>query len=195
MGAHPPNMFIYTRIKQVSLIAMATGLLWLAGTQTTPALTEQPLELPQAYLVKAFALMEAEQWEEAIAVYRQARSLAPYDGNIYVNLGYIYLHQHKYHLALLTAVRGVELAPHLPAAWTNLGIALYHKERLPEAIQAYEKALLLAPNDINLQQALDFLRQEWQETNPPSESEDSPPEQLARPQRAITVPFMASNVS
>lgn len=188
-------MPMYTRIKQVSIIALATGLLCVAGAQASWALTDLPLELPQSYLVKAFALMEAEQWEEAIAVYRQARSLAPYDGHIYVNLGYIYLHQHKYHLALLTAVRGVELAPHLPAAWTNLGIALYHKERLPEAIQAYEKALRLAPGDVSLQQALDFLRKEWQETKPPSETEDAPPEQLARPQRPITVPFMASNVS
>ncbi len=55
--------------------------------------------------------------------------------------------------------RATEIDPSYPAAWNNLGIAYEQKGMFDEALEAYEEALDLAPNDINIQQNYDLFRE------------------------------------
>lgn len=144
---------------------------WAAGEQAAGG-SQTPLQ-------KAFHLLEAGQWDAAIDAYRQARQINPYDAQIYINLSYIYLCQQKHHLALLSAVRAVDLAPNRADAWINLGIALYRQKRLRDAILAYERALELAPNDAGIEQSLRFLQDELLRSRQPQELPEVSPAELA----------------
>lgn len=55
--------------------------------------------------------------------------------------------------------RATEIDPTYPAAWNNLGIAYEQKGMFEEALEAYEEALDLAPDDINIQQNYDLFRE------------------------------------
>ena len=55
--------------------------------------------------------------------------------------------------------RATEIDPTYPAAWNNLGIAYEQKGMFDEALEAYEEALDLAPNDLNIQQNYDLFRE------------------------------------
>ena len=53
--------------------------------------------------------------------------------------------------------RATELDPTYSAAWNNLGIAYEQKGLFADALDAYEEALDLSPDDINIQQNYDLF--------------------------------------
>ena len=53
--------------------------------------------------------------------------------------------------------RATEIDPTYSAAWNNLGIAYEQKGLFDDALDAYEEALDLSPNDINIQQNYDLF--------------------------------------
>lgn len=53
--------------------------------------------------------------------------------------------------------RATELDPTYSAAWNNLGIAYEQKGLFDDALDAYEEALDLSPDDINIQQNYDLF--------------------------------------
>ena len=55
--------------------------------------------------------------------------------------------------------RATEIDPTYAAAWNNLGIAYEQNGRFEEALDAYETALDLEPNNVNIQQNYDLFRE------------------------------------
>lgn len=55
--------------------------------------------------------------------------------------------------------RATEIDPTYAAAWNNLGIAYEQNGRFEEALDAYETALDLEPNNLNIQQNYDLFRE------------------------------------
>ena len=55
--------------------------------------------------------------------------------------------------------RATEIDPTYAAAWNNLGIAYEQKGMFNEALEAYETALDLDPENINIQQNYDLFRE------------------------------------
>ena len=55
--------------------------------------------------------------------------------------------------------RATEIDPIYAAAWNNLGIAYEQNGRFEEALDAYEIALDLEPNNVNIQQNYDLFRE------------------------------------
>ena len=55
--------------------------------------------------------------------------------------------------------RAVEIDPTYAAAWNNLGIAYEQKGMFDEALEAYETALDLEPDNLNIQQNYDLFRE------------------------------------
>ena len=55
--------------------------------------------------------------------------------------------------------RAVEIDRTYAAAWNNLGIAYEQQGRFEEALEAYENALDLEPDNLNIQQNYDLFRE------------------------------------
>ena len=53
--------------------------------------------------------------------------------------------------------RATEIDPTYSAAWNNLGIAYEQKGLFDDALDAYEEAIDLSPDDINIQQNYDLF--------------------------------------
>ena len=56
-------------------------------------------------------------------------------------------------------LRAAEIDPTYAAAWNNLGIAYEQKGMFDEALEAYETALDLEPDNLNIQQNYDLFRE------------------------------------
>ena len=55
--------------------------------------------------------------------------------------------------------RASQIDPTYAAAWNNLGIAYEQEGMFEEALEAYDEALDLLPDDINIQQNYDLFRE------------------------------------
>ena len=61
--------------------------------------------------------------------------------------------------ALYRWERATQIDPSYAEAWNNLGVAYEHYGEFGKAREAYEKALDLAPTDVNIQQNYDLFRE------------------------------------
>ena len=61
--------------------------------------------------------------------------------------------------------KAVELDPTYAAAWNNLGIAYEHQGKFDQARKAYEKALLIDPNNNYIRQNYELFREIYDRQN------------------------------
>jgi serine/threonine-protein kinase len=101
---------------------------------------------PSHWLDYSKALEKTGEKKAAVAAYRESLKLIrQYDSMDYYNLG-CYRAAHRDFVGAEAAYRkAIELKPHYAQAHCNLGIALYAKGRLDEAIACYRKAIALDP--------------------------------------------------
>lgn len=86
------------------------------------------------------------RWDEAVASYEKALSLAPDFSPAYVNLGNVLNVQGKPNQAIACYRKALVIDPDLLEAHYNLADILRDQTRLNEAIPCYERALALRPN-------------------------------------------------
>jgi tetratricopeptide (TPR) repeat protein len=94
---------------------------------------------------RAGILMARRSWDEAIAAYRQAVSLAPSDATLYNRLGIACQRAGDLPCAAASYEKATRLDPKYAEAWNNRGALEHTKGRHKKAIQDYEKAIELKP--------------------------------------------------
>jgi Tfp pilus assembly protein PilF len=88
------------------------------------------------------------QYEKALAHYRQTIRLSPAFPNPYINIGNVYHKMKKYEEAERWMKRAIELDPKSALATYNLGNILREAGKTREAIETYQRALQLNPRYI-----------------------------------------------
>ena len=83
----------------------------------------------------------------AIACLKRALYLDPLEWTIAYNLGLLHLHTSQYASAFHYLTASINLRPTYAGAYTHLGIALLCLEDFDNAISAFERGLVLDPND------------------------------------------------
>ena len=92
-------------------------------------------------------LADQGRYEEALAVYEQAISLAPQDARNWYSKGVALGRLGRYEEALAAYEQAISLAPHDADNWRGKGASLWYLGRYEEALAAYEQAIRLAPQD------------------------------------------------
>jgi tetratricopeptide (TPR) repeat protein len=113
---------------------------------------------------------EAEQWDLAVAAYRQSLLIGGSNAATVFNLANVLSAWGKNEAALERYCQAVEMEPGYAKAWNNLGGVLMELDQLDQAISAYRKAIELghADSHYNLASLLeqidrpDEARSHWQ---------------------------------
>lgn len=93
-------------------------------------------------------LVEAGRFEEALAECKAGLELAPFDLEINMYLGWLYLHARRVEEAIRQFQKTLELGPYFYRARVLLGMAYGQSGQFPAAIEEYEKAALLSYTSI-----------------------------------------------
>jgi tetratricopeptide (TPR) repeat protein len=92
---------------------------------------------------------EAEQWDLAVAAYRQALLIGGANAATVFNLANALSAWGKNEAALERFCQAVEMEPGYAKAWNNLGGVLMELDQFDQAICAYQKAIELGHTDSN----------------------------------------------
>jgi tetratricopeptide (TPR) repeat protein len=90
---------------------------------------------------------EAEQWDSAVAAYRQALLIGGANAATVFNLANALSAWGKNEAALERFCQAVEMEPGYAKAWNNLGGVLMELDQFDQAISAYQKAIELGHTD------------------------------------------------
>jgi protein O-mannosyl-transferase len=126
--------------------------------QTAIALTSDPGLLAQTYANLGAAHRALAENEQAHQDFEQSLRLNPGQYNAWLGEGLLARGQGHADEAISDINRSLELQP-TAQGYFELGRTLAQAGRKPEALDAYEQALKLAPNYTDAQQAADALRQ------------------------------------
>lgn len=103
------------------------------------ATAETHYELGSLYLDKKMFAQASGEFQRAL---KGKGNLPPQNAALIYNaLGYAYVGQEQYDLAIRQYREAVKLNPSYPVAWNNLGFAYEKKQLVPQALEAYEEAL------------------------------------------------------
>ncbi|MCS6863126.1 MAG: tetratricopeptide repeat protein [Abditibacteriales bacterium] len=97
----------------------------------------------------AAANMDANDDAAAAELLRSASVRAPNSPEVLAQQAHLQLKHGRFADALRTARRAVEFGRHLPEAWQALGRACAAEKQADEAFRAFERALRLAPDDVD----------------------------------------------
>ena len=129
------------------------------------------------------ALFEKGEYEAALRRYLEAQQEGRARPELHFNAGDALYKQEKYAEAMQEMGRAADgTHPDMSAAaHYNLGNALFRQEKFQEAVGAYKKSLELKPDDIdakiNLELALEKLKQNQQNQNQDQDGQDGQDEQ------------------
>jgi tetratricopeptide (TPR) repeat protein len=143
--------------KTVALTLFATPLC-SATDQLTFQAIESYLKKPQphsyvdyqsfeALCKHANGLFTAEQYEEAIAFYKQALALNPTCAQIFFNLGQALYHAKKYSEALYAYKKTVQHKKDHYRAYVQIGKVMMDVKQAKDAIEPFKQSLILEPNN------------------------------------------------
>ncbi len=115
----------------------------------------------------AAQLLKEEKFEEALQAFSQALKLNPKDRRNYLNISVVYLKQGNIVDAILWMQKTIETDPYYIRAYFNLGTIYFQMKRFKKAINIYEKAINIAPNDPecnDIKQNLELALENYHET-------------------------------
>lgn len=115
--------------------------------QTVAHNPTQDSDLARIETQKARALIEAGNLAEAHIVLKKAMNADVMYGPAHNNLGYLYYKQNKLYLAAWEFQYAAKLMKHHPEPRNNLGLVFEGVDRLDEAIDWYDQALKLQPDN------------------------------------------------
>jgi tetratricopeptide (TPR) repeat protein len=101
--------------------------------------------------VRAQDLMSKKQFDQAAVLLKALINAEPKSSTIRFKYAYLLLQQGKNAEALEQAQKCAELAPTFVGGWTIVGEAYFNLKQLPQAKNAYQKALALQPKGENSQ--------------------------------------------
>jgi len=103
---------------------------------------------PEAYFALGGAYLALGRYHDAIEILQKGLAIKPTAGQ-WTNLGAAYMYLGKWEEAADAMKRATELSPHNDGMWRNLGDAYDQiPSRLPDARQAYQKALEVATEQL-----------------------------------------------
>lgn len=114
---------------------------------------------------KANELFKAEQYEEALNLYRDAELDNPESAKIWYNIGNTFYKQEKFEEAFKEYIE-VLTAPDADLqfrSYYNMGNALYRMDELERSILSYTEALRRNPDDFESKSNLEFVRNKLKE--------------------------------
>ncbi|MEM9109983.1 MAG: tetratricopeptide repeat protein [Planctomycetota bacterium] len=147
---------------QLALLFLALVLPASIGckTKTNPQAEAQYQTMPQepagdtakALILHEQALtsIDEKQWEQAEQQLKLALTADITFGPAHNTLGLVYYQQRKYYLAAWEFQYAQQLMPRLPEPRNNLGLVFEAVGELDQAIQHYEAAYQLAPDDAEI---------------------------------------------
>ena len=95
----------------------------------------------------ALKLIEKDRWPEAEAMLKRALSLDVMNGPAHNSLGHVYFHDGDYYQAAWEFQYASKLMPNRPEPRNNLGLVFEATGKLDEAIDSYEKAVEIEPDN------------------------------------------------
>jgi len=126
---------------------MARGELDIASRTLSEAISLSPGH-PEPMRLLAVVRHGQKRYPESIALLRDALARRPNDALIHNNLGSAYGESGDLDAAAASFRRATELAPHLAAAWFNLGHTCDRLSRKHDAERAYARTLALDPSHV-----------------------------------------------
>ncbi len=116
----------------------------------------------QEYYELGSILLDKRIYVQAIAQFQKAIKAETLEGlelaAVYNALGFTYFSQEQYDLALRNYKEALKLAPDYVTGLNNLGHAYERKQLAAPALEAYEKALTLEPNNQTAKRRAESLR-------------------------------------
>jgi tetratricopeptide (TPR) repeat protein len=103
------------------------------------------LTLARVYANLVGVADQADQW--TVAAYSQAMALTPNDPSIRLELGSVFYNTGHFDQAIEALTQATTLKPNWANAFYNLAHAYRQKNRLPEAISAYQETLVLVADN------------------------------------------------
>jgi tetratricopeptide (TPR) repeat protein len=100
---------------------------------------------PTPFLVEGEARLAAQDWDGAVAAFRQAVSAAPSSALAHNKLGVAYVHAKRWDEAFEAFSRAIVLDPHNAQAHSNLGNVHRERGRLDDAVRCYTQAIAADP--------------------------------------------------
>jgi len=98
-------------------------------------------------LQKAELLVARQNWDGAIAAYREAIAASPNDASLSNRLGICYQRKGDAKAARAAYKKALDLRKDYPEAWNNLGTIDHARGKYKQAISAYSKAIQANPQD------------------------------------------------
>jgi tetratricopeptide (TPR) repeat protein len=125
----------------------SSGLPAKAAEQYRKALEMAPEDV-DIYPRLGYALVEAEDFDQAVRVYQRYVDLRPKDCNSHASLGFAYLRMEMADQAIVAYEKALALCSDDPNAYSNLGKAYIAGGYEIEAIEAFRRAVELNPTDV-----------------------------------------------
>ena len=96
---------------------------------------------------KSYYLLNSDKYNDAIKIADEGLGLNCYNSNVsfYINKGLAYAYQEKYNEALKVYNKGLETYSKYYLLWHNKAVALEKLNKIDEAIEAYQNAILYNP--------------------------------------------------
>lgn len=116
-------------------------------TTVQPAKVKRAAQGVETYVKEGAALLDADDYEGALAALEQALALDPNHARAYALRGQVYWLMDELDLALADLNQALDLDPANADAYGTRGAVLAELERYAEAIGDYDQALTLTPDD------------------------------------------------
>jgi tetratricopeptide (TPR) repeat protein len=97
---------------------------------------------------------QSAQYADAETLYRATLAKNPDAWLAHINLGYVYLRQQRFELAVAETREAIRLNPDLPQAQNNLGSAYLGLNQADQAVAAFRQARQLKPDDAEVRHNL-----------------------------------------
>lgn len=124
--------------------AIVESIYWNDPQRSIPLLAKYIEKNPndgQAHIQYARMLQQAQRFDEAIAAFEKAKTVAPSEPFPHAGIGQIRFAQKRYEEAAANFAKAIEGGFHAPLVYTQLGYSQLVLSRNEEAIKSYEKAL------------------------------------------------------
>jgi tetratricopeptide (TPR) repeat protein len=123
------------------------------------ATAETYYDLAGIYLDKNMFAQAVRELQRAL---KQEKKMNPEQRSVIYNaLGYGYVGQEQYDLAIRQYKEAVKLSPDYVTAWNNLGFAYERKQLEQQALEAYEQALAIDPKNASAERRAKSLRKRF----------------------------------
>ena len=119
---------------------------------------------PDQLKAKGNELMTKGQHKSAIGYYTKAIELDPANGIYYCNRAAAYTHLNQYKEAVRDCEKSTQLKPDYSKAFSRLGTAHFYQQSFPAAVEAFQKACDLEPENESYKQ--DLLSAQDKASNP-----------------------------